>query len=183
MAAPAEVDMAVQLTGFRARIFRDAALEAGLRTVLQGAVAKAIHAFDLLSIVNVELQPVMVATGTSRPLQSATPIGMLATIGVGSQEAAEELCARLKETPVELRVAVQIAVRSMPNFELISDGTPIDTTVVECLVSSTAPGLPPPAPPADVQVAGELPSSSASVKVRVAALVGVFALGTALGMQ
>merc|ERR1740129_327503 len=57
MAAPAEVDMAVQLTGFHARIFRDAALEAGLRTVLQGAVAKAIHAFDPLSIVNVELQP------------------------------------------------------------------------------------------------------------------------------
>merc|ERR1740129_2353288 len=35
MAARAEVDMAVQLTGFHARIFRDAALEAGLRTVLQ----------------------------------------------------------------------------------------------------------------------------------------------------
>ena len=177
MAAPAEVDMAVQLTGFHARIFRNAALEEGLRTVLQGAVAKAIHAFDPLSIVNVELQP------GSRRLQSATPIVMLATIGVGSQEAAEELRTRLKETPVELRDAVQIAVRVMPNFELISDGTPIDTTVVDVLVSSTAPGLPPPpAPPADVQVAGELPSSSASVKVRVAALVGVFALGTALGM-
>merc|ERR1740129_1824231 len=83
MAAPAEVDMAVQLTGFHARIFRNAELEEGLRTVLQGAVAKAIPAFDPLSIVNVELQPgsaVMVATGTSRRLQSATPIVMLATI-------------------------------------------------------------------------------------------------------
>merc|ERR1740116_398354 len=177
MAAPAEVDMAVQLTGFHARIFRNAALEEGLRTVLQGAVAKAIHAFDPLSIVNVELQP------GSRRLQSATPIVMLATIGVGSQEAAEELGTRLKETPVELRDAVQISVRIMPNFEVISDGTPINTTVVDVLVSSTAPRLPPPpAPPADVQVTGELPSSSASVKVRVAALVGVFALGAALGM-
>merc|ERR1740116_533763 len=100
MAAPAEVDMAVQLTGFHARIFRNAALEEGLRTVLQGAVAKAIHAFDPLSMVSVELQP------GSRRLQSATPIVMLATIGVGSQEAAEELRTRLKETPVELRDAV-----------------------------------------------------------------------------
>merc|ERR1740129_1760872 len=177
MAAPAEVDMAVQLTGFHARIFRNAALEEGLRTVLQGAVAKAMHAFDPLSIVSVELQP------GSRRLQSATPIVMLATIGVGSQEAAEELRTRLKETPVELRDAVQIAVRVMPNFELISDGTPIKTTVVDVLVSSTAPRLPPPpAPPADVQVTGELPFSSASVMVTVAPLVGVFALGTALGM-
>merc|ERR1740116_767780 len=75
MSAPADVHMTVQLTGFHARIFRNAALQVGLQTVLQGAVAKAIHAFDPLSIVNVELQP------GSRRLQSATPIVMLATIG------------------------------------------------------------------------------------------------------
>merc|ERR1740123_917140 len=55
-------------------------------------------------------------------------------------------------------------------------------TVVDVLVSSTAPRLPPPpAPLADVQVTGEL-SESVQVTVIVAAFVGVSLLGTALGM-